>query len=240
MEVKLKPIYFYTITAIGYFFLALLIAYSFTYYLLMLSCKTTLVTMTSFLMLVSCATPPPKNPENLCEIFREHRDWYFAAKDARERWGVPIHVPMSMMYQESSFRHDATPPMDYLFGFIPWGRVSSAYGYSQAKTMTWKDYIRETGNSGADRDDFDDAIDFMGWFIYKTQKVNGVSKWDAYNQYLNYHEGWGGFKKKSYKKKPWLVKVSRKVDNRARQYSSQLKSCEKDLDHGWLWRLFFG
>ena len=105
------------------------------------SCKTALLTAASVLLLASCATPPPKNPENICEIFREHRDWYFAAKETRERWGVPIHVPMSMMYQESSFRHDATPPMDYLFGFIPWGRVSSAYGYSQAKTMTWKDYI---------------------------------------------------------------------------------------------------
>ncbi len=193
----------------------------------------------SIALLSSCATPPPKNPENLCEIFREHRNWYFAAKDARERWGVPIHVPMSMMYQESSFRHDALPPRDYLLGFIPWGRVSSAYGYSQAKTGTWDDYVRETDNSGADRDDFDDAIDFMGWFIYKTQKINGISKWDTYSQYLNYHEGWGGFKRKTYKRKGWLVKVSRKVDNRALRYSSQLKSCEADLNHGWLWRLFF-
>jgi len=188
----------------------------------------------------SCATPPPKNPENICEIFREHRDWYFAAKDAKDKWGVPIHVPMSMMYQESSFRSDALPPKDYLFGFIPWGRVSSAYGFSQAKTMTWADYIRETGNSGADRDDFDDAIDFMSWFIFKTQKINKVSKWDTYNQYLNYHEGWGGFKRKSYKKKPWLIKVSRKVDSRAKRYSGQLKSCEDELNSSWLWRLFFG
>ena len=106
--------------------------------------------------------------------------------------------------------------------------------------MTWGDYINETGNSGADRDDFEDAIDFMGWFIFKTSKINKVSKWDAYNQYLNYHEGWGGFKNKSYKKKPWLVKVSRKVDARAKIYNSQLTSCKEELNHGWLWRLFFG
>ena len=195
--------------------------------------KTLFISALACITLSSCATSPPKNPENLCEIFREHRGWYFAAKDMRERWGVPIHVPMSMMYQESSFKAGALPPRDYLLGFIPWGRVSTAYGYSQAKTMTWEDYIRETDNSGADRDDFDDAMDFMGWFIYK------VSKWDAYNQYLNYHEGWGGFKRKTYKKKGWLTKVARKVDNRSKRYSSQLKSCEKELDHGWLWRLFF-
>jgi len=202
--------------------------------------KPTLFIILFISALSGCATPPPKNPENLCEIFREHRDWYFDAKDAKDRWGVPIHVPMSMMYQESSFKHNAIPPRNYILGFIPWGRVSSAYGYSQAKTMTWEDYMKESGESGADRDDFSDAIDFMAWFINKTQKINKVSKWDTYNQYLNYHEGWGGYRNKSYKKKPWLVKVSRKVDNRARTYSAQLKSCEEELNHGWLWRLFFG
>jgi len=132
--------------------------------------KFTSLTLVFFFGLSGCATSPPKNPENLCEIFREHKAWYIAAKDAKERWGVPIHVPMSMMYQESSFKEDALPPKDYLLGFIPWGRVSTAYGYSQAKTMTWEDYVRETGNSGADRDDFDDAIDFMAWFIFKNPK----------------------------------------------------------------------
>ncbi|QOL26884.1 hypothetical protein LP316_06215 [Thalassotalea sp. LPB0316] len=202
--------------------------------------KPILISLFAIATLSSCATPPPQNPENICEIFRENRDWYHAAKDAKEQWGVPIHVPMAMMYQESSFKHDAAPPKKYLLGFIPWGRVSSAYGYSQAKTMTWDDYIKESGNRWASRENFGDAIDFMGWFIYKTHQINKVSKWDAYNQYLNYHEGWGGFKRKSYKKKPWLVKVSRKVDNRSRRYASQLKSCQEELDRGWLWRLFFG
>ena len=64
-----------------------------------------------FIVLAGCATPPPKKPENICEIFREHRSWYFAAKDARDRWGVPIHVPMAMMYQESSFKANAQPPI---------------------------------------------------------------------------------------------------------------------------------
>lgn len=206
----------------------------------MLFRKSTLLVLTALMFVSGCSSAPPKNPENICEIFRENRDWYFDAKEMRDRWGVPIHVPMAMMYQESMFRSDALPPRDYLLGFIPWGRVSSAYGFSQAKTMTWDDYIKETGNSGADRDDFDDAIDFMGWFIFKTNKINRISKWDAYNQYLNYHEGWGGFKRKTYKAKGWLVKTSRKVDNRAKRYSSQLKSCEEDLNKSWLWRLFFG
>jgi hypothetical protein len=155
-----------------------------------------------------------------------------------EKWGVPIHVPMAMMYQESSFRHDALPPRDYVFfGMIPWGRVSSAYGYAQAKTMTWEDYKRETNNRFANRDDFDDAIDFMGWFIAKTYTINRISKWDAGAQYLNYHEGWGGYKRKSYRKKQWLGKVSETVDARSKRYSVQLKSCEDELSKGWFLRL---
>ena len=188
------------------------------------------------LLVFGCSTAPPKNANNLCDIFREKDDWFDAAQDMEDKWGVPIHVPMSMMYQESSFREDARPPMEYFLGFIPTGRASSAYGYSQAKTLTWKDYIRESGNSGADRDDFEDAIDFMGWFISKTHKINGISKWDAYGQYLNYHEGWGGYKRKTYLKKAWLVKVSKKVKTRSLTYAKQLKGCREELeDSGWFW-----
>lgn len=66
----------------------------------------------------------PANPENICDIFRQNQDWYKAAVDVQERWKVPLAVPMSMMYQESSFRYDARPPMGH-FLFIPTGRASS-------------------------------------------------------------------------------------------------------------------
>ena len=116
-----------------------------------------------------CANTPPSQVENICDIFEEKRGWYSAAADMQKNYGVPIHVPMAMMYQESTFIHDAKPPRDYvLFGLIPWGRVSSAYGYAQAKDGTWNDYKRETDNRFADRDNFEDAIDFMGWYISKT------------------------------------------------------------------------
>ncbi|MED5526395.1 hypothetical protein [Gallaecimonas pentaromativorans] len=188
------------------------------------------------LILAGCATAPPTHPDNLCSIFKEKDDWYDAAMDVQKKWGVPPHIPFAMLYQESSFRHDALPPRDYLLGFIPWGRVSSAYGYAQAKEDTWQDYMRETGNWGADRDDFDDALDFMGWFIDKTRKLTGVSKWDAYGQYLAYHEGWGGYNRKSYNKKPWLKQVARKVESRAKTFSKQYWRCKDDLKKGfWDW-----
>ncbi|MGS2720514.1 transglycosylase SLT domain-containing protein [Paraglaciecola aestuariivivens] len=191
------------------------------------------------LFLVGCSTSPPKNMGNICDIFFEKREWFDAAQDMKEKWGVPIHVPMAMMYQESSFKAKALPPKDYVFfGLIPWGRVSSAYGYSQAKTPTWADYKRETDNSWADRTDFDDALDFMGWFITKTHKINGISKWDAELQYLNYHEGWGGYRRGTQHKKAWLKKVAKVVKSRSLVYATQLKGCEKELSKGWFWRLF--
>ena len=202
--------------------------------------KPVLLCVAASVMLVGCATPPPQNTSNICEIFAEHRDWYHAAADARDKWGVPIHVPMSIMYQESSFKHDAKPPMRWFLGFIPYGRASSAYGYSQAKTVTWDEYVNEADRFWASRDDFADAIDFIGWFMDKSHRLNGTSKWDAYAQYLNYHEGWGGYRRGSYKSKAWLINTAKRVDSRAKNYAAQLKGCEDDLKRGWLWRLFFG
>ncbi|NRA61525.1 MAG: hypothetical protein HRU25_11560 [Psychrobium sp.] len=185
------------------------------------------------LILGGCATAPPSNPENICAIFEENSDWHDAARNTQKKWGVPVHVPIAMMYQESSFKAEARPPMRYFFGFIPYGRASTAYGYAQAKTMTWQDYVKATGNTWGDRNDFDDAMDFMGWFIYNTHKINGVSKWNAGKQYLNYHEGWGGYKRKSYNKKPWLKKVAKKVHTRSLRYASQYRQCKKELISSW-------
>jgi len=87
--------------------------------------------------------------------------------------------------------------------------------------------------AASDRDDFADAIDFMGWFTSKSQQLNGVSKWDAYNQYLNYHEGWGGFRRGTYLQKSWLPPVARKVDERSKRYAMQMHSCKDELSSSW-------
>ncbi|HHC72359.1 MAG TPA: hypothetical protein ENK54_05615 [Thiotrichales bacterium] len=180
-----------------------------------------------------CSTTPPSNIEDGCVIFNEKDDWYKAARRAEKKWGVPIHVQLAIIYQESRFKHDAKAPRDYLLWVIPWGRKSSAYGYAQVKDATWDWYREKTGNRWADRDEFEDVVDFIGWYCDLSHRTLGISKWDAYNQYLAYHEGHGGYKRKSYRKKPWLVKVARKVERRAASYRTQLKGCEDDLDGGW-------
>jgi hypothetical protein len=185
----------------------------------------------------ACTTSPPKDLGNACEIFREKDDWYGEAADSREDWGSPISVMMAIMYQESRFQAKAKPPRKKILGFIPGPRPSSAYGYSQAKTSTWAEYKRNAGRYGADRDDFDDAIDFIGWYNYQSYKRSGIPRNDPYRLYLAYHEGHGGFNRGTFNKKPWLMKVAKKVESRAATYKSQLLSCEDDLKKGgW----FFG
>ena len=187
----------------------------------------------NLVLLVSCSNTPPKNINNICDIFEEKDDWYDDSKDSFENWGVPIHVQLAIIHQESRFKHNAKTEMEYFLWIIPIGRKSSAYGYAQVKDGTWDWYAKSTRNWGADRDDFDDAVDFIGWYGKTTYEKLKISKWDAYNQYLAYHEGHGGYKRKTYNGKPWLIKVARKVDKRAKTYRAQLAGCEEELNSSW-------
>lgn len=187
------------------------------------------------LLVTGCATSPPRNIDDSCEIFRDKDDWYETTQDVYERWGMPPHVVLAIIHQESKFKYDAKPPREYLLWIIPWFRPSSAYGYAQVKDETWDWYIEKTGNGGADRDEFEDAADFIGWYGDMSHRTLGISKWDAYNQYLAYHEGHGGFKRKSYLKKPWLVQVARKVKTRASRYHTQLGRCRAELESSDWW-----
>ena len=190
------------------------------------------------LLLGGCTTTPPKNTEDICAIFREKSDWYGDALKSQEKWGSAIPVMMAMMHQESRFVADAQPPRPYYLGFIPGFRPSSAYGYAQAKDETWDTYLRSSGNYGNDRDDFADAIDFVGWYNAQSNKRNKIALTDTRNLYLAYHEGNGGYEKGTYKAKKWLPPVADKVANVGWRYSQQLKSCEAELKEsggGWFW-----
>ncbi|MCZ0740662.1 hypothetical protein OWD07_09125 [Vibrio diabolicus] len=196
--------------------------------------KPLVVSVLGSMLLAGCATAPPKQQNNLCEIFREKSGWYDDAKDMEEKWGTPIHVAMAIIKQESSFRHDAKPPKDYLLGFIPWGRVSSAYGYAQAQDPAWEDFQDATGQGGS-RTNFDDSMMFVGWYTNETRRQLGISLWDPYSQYLAYHEGRGGYKRGTYKRKPSLIKVARRVEQTAKTYGWQLKQCRQELEDNSSW-----
>jgi len=171
----------------------------------------------------------PRNKNNICQIFREQRQWYKSASASRERWGVPISVAMSIIYYESSFRSNARPPRRTCLFFFPGPRLSSAYGYAQAIDSTWKNYQQSTRQYGANRNDFHDAIDFVGWYCHTTAKQCGIRKNDAFRQYLAYHEGQKGYLRRSYRRKNWLIQKARQVQKRAVMYARQLNQCENEL-----------
>jgi hypothetical protein len=162
------------------------------------------------IFMTSCVSSPPEKPDNICDIFKEKRGWYKAAIETEKRWKLPPYVLIAFIYQESSFQAKIKPERKQLLGFIPWLRPSSSVGYSQALKNTWKDYKDETGNSWANRTDFSDSADFVGWYASKGF-YQGFITTDARSLYLAYHEGYGGFKKKTYRKKQWLVTVADRV-----------------------------
>lgn len=195
-----------------------------------------LLLITLLLLIGGCASNPPKQMDDACAIFKEKDDWYRHSWRVFQEFGVPVPVQLAIIHQESRFTHDARPEREWLLGFIPWFRPSTAYGYAQVKDSTWDWYREKTERFGDDRDDYQDAVFFIGWYADQAHKHLGISKSDTYNQYLAYHEGQGGFKAKSYLKKQWLIEVARKVKARSERYTTQLKRCEGSLDQGsWWW-----
>ena len=201
--------------------------------------KLGLLMVAALVLLTGCASAPLENPDDICAVFDEKSAWYKKARRSSRRWGIPIPIMMSFIYQESSFKAKARPPRKKILWIIPGRRPASAYGYAQATKETWAAYKKSTGHWSADRNDYGDAIDFIGWYNDQTFRKNQVSKTDGYNLYLAYHEGQGGFAKQSYRNKKWLIDVARKVSVRADTYQSQLNECDKRLRGGWFGRAFF-
>lgn len=181
------------------------------------------------LLLAGCASRPPSDPDNICNIFRQYPHWYDAARDSESRWGTPIPVQMAFVHQESAYQHRARPKRRKILGFIPGSRPSSARGYAQAQDPAWKDYVRATGNRGARRTRIDDALDFIGWYNSVSQSRLGLAPADARNLYLAYHEGHTGYQRGGWKHNGGLQNVAGRVANRASQYTTQLAACEDEF-----------
>lgn len=179
------------------------------------------------LALGSCASDArrPSDVNNACVIKEERPQWYKAAKSVEAKWGVPVNVQFATIYYESKFRHDAKTQREYVLGFIPAGHQSSAYGFSQALDDTWDWYRDETGNRGADRDDFSDSVDFIGWYMDQSQQRNGIAKDDAYNQYLAYHEGHSGYARGNHHDDSFVRNYAQKVQDKADEFGRQLATC---------------
>ncbi len=169
----------------------------------------------------------PRNLDDACSIARERPKYFRAMQRTERKWGVPVHVQMAIIYQESKFIGNNRTPIRYVLGVIPMGRQSSAYGYAQALDGTWEEYQRAEGGRRARRDDIRDATDFMGWYMVRSSEELGIPLDDARSQYLAYHEGRGGYARGIYRHKPWLLRIASQVDDRAETYRQQLAGCRR-------------
>ncbi len=167
----------------------------------------------------------PRDLDNACAIVAQRPEYLRAMRATERKWGIPVHVQMATIHQESKFVGNARTPHQFALGVIPMGRQSSAYGYSQALDGTWEEYEDEQRTARARRDRIDDATDFMGWYMNASTERLGIARADAQRQYLAYHEGRTGFARQSYLAKPWLVDVAARVGSRAETYRGQLAAC---------------
>jgi hypothetical protein len=178
-------------------------------------------------LLAACGNEkPPTTMVDACRMQSERPHWFAAMRQTEAKYGVPVSVQLATIARESSFVADARPTRRIGSGFFSREvQRSSAYGYAQALDGTWDDYRHDTGRRGADRDDFADSSDFIGWYMSGATRVNGMPLHDAYNQYLAYHEGKAGYARGSYRSKAWLPEVARDVEAWAVRYDAQLRMC---------------
>jgi len=178
--------------------------------------------------LISACSSIPKNTSDSCSIFTERYLWYKYTKKTEQKWGTPIYLQLAIIKMESDFDWLAKPERQKIFKVIPYKRLSSSFGYSQAVKGTWDQYKKETKNKLATRARFRDSVDFIGWYTDKTEKLLKISKKDVYRQYLAYHEGWGNYK--NYKNNQKVIILAKKVTDQANVYRKQLKKCQKRLN----------
>ncbi len=156
--------------------------------------------------------------------------WYKHAKNSSEKYGAPVHVILAFVNKESGFNRWAKPKRTKLFKIVPYKRPSSSFGYSQAIKKTWELYKTETDSPLALRTRFKDSVMFIGWYIYKTNKINKIPFNDSYRQYLNYYLGWGNYANKAYKSDKKAIIFAKNVQKQSKIYRNQLTECQKSLD----------
>ena len=189
--------------------------------------KNNLIYFVIFFFVVSCSSVP-KYPNNACKIFGQKYLWYKHTKKSSEIYGVPVHIILAFVNKESGFNRWAKPKRTRLFKVVPYKRPSSSFGYSQAVKGTWEQYKKETNNPLATRARFKDSVDFIGWYIHKTNKILKISKKDPFKQYLAYYKGWGDYK--NYSKDKKAIIYAKSVKDMANKYRKQLTLCKKNLD----------
>lgn len=166
---------------------------------------------------------PVDYDRRICHVIKSNFGWTRSIKSASRRHDVSPGLLLSIIYHESGFQNQARPKPSKILGFIPW-QVSTAYGYGQIKNETWDWYKSHNPGWFQSRTNFSDTLDFIGWYyqlFLKKSSTNLVHR----DFYLAYHEGLGGYSRKSYEGNSWLIDKANKVALRAELYNEALREC---------------
>ena len=182
----------------------------------------------AFVLIQSCGVfnRIPSHQNNACDLLDHKSSWKRAVKKTSKKWGVSPSLQLAFIKTESNFRARAKTPRKFFLGIIPNGRISSAYGYSQALNGTWDWYKKDTGNRSASRTNFFDSTDFIGWYVNQTNKKLKIAKSNVYRQYLAYHQGHAGYASGRYKSSEALMAVAKRTASTASLFERQLRNCK--------------
>jgi hypothetical protein len=181
------------------------------------------------LSIPGCASAPPTDAQiaDACSMLTDKRDWYRALRQSSKDWGAPMGLQLAIINQESTFDRKALAPRGpKQWFFFPGKRLSSAKGYAQALDPTWDRYRQETHNGGADRANFRDTTDFIGWYVNENAKKAHIGQFDYRAHYIAYHEGQGGYLSGAWKRNKALLASADRVASNATRYEAQIKDCK--------------
>jgi hypothetical protein len=176
-----------------------------------------------------CASAPQLSNSQIadaCDMLTDNRGWYDAMRKTAREWGAPMGLQLAIIKQESTFESRARPergPNQWIF--FPGRRPSSAYGYAQALDSTWENYKTDTGHRGADRHNFSDSVDFIGWYVNQSAKRANIGQFDYRAHYLAYHEGAGGYVRGTWRNNRTLIASANRVAADAARYEAQIRDC---------------
>jgi hypothetical protein len=155
----------------------------------------------------------------VCEILTQNPSWSKALKTARDTYKLPPAFAMAIIYQESKFKAEAK------------SKGSSAYGYAQAIDGIWKHFQKDV-KSNAKRNNFNDSVQFIGWYMAQLAKNSKLKMTDSYNLHMAYMLGTTGFKRYkagTFKNKAKIIedkKIAQKVKDFTSHYQAQFNKCK--------------
>ena len=157
------------------------------------------------LFFLTACSSVPKYPQDACKIFSEKYFYLKYSREASKKWGVPISSILAVINKESSFKRFAKPKRKKIFKIPIALRIS-----------------------------FKNSSDFIGWYFWKTNKINKISFTDTRNMYLNYYLGWQAYKNKAYKTDKKAIIFAKNVERQAKIYKNQLQECKSILKKSYI------